>query len=102
MNIKMIGGMLLIVGTSIGAGMLALPVATAELGFLGSVIVLVACWLVMTASAFLILEVSLWLPQGTNLISMAGATIGPIGQLIAWLTYILLLYSLLCLYSRRK
>jgi len=32
-NSKFIGGILLIVGTSIGGGMLALPVSTAEVGF---------------------------------------------------------------------
>lgn len=98
MDLKLLGSILLIVGTSIGAGMLALPIATAQLGFAGSLILLYACWFVMTVSAFLILEVNLWLPQNSNLISMARATIGPIGQIIAWITYLLLLYSLLCAY----
>lgn len=98
MDSKLIGGILLIVGTSIGAGMLALPVAAAEVGFPGALALLVLCWFVMTAGAFLLLEVNLWLPQNTNIISMAKATIGPIGQAIAWITYLLLLYSLLCAY----
>lgn len=33
---KLMGGILLIVGTSIGGGMLALPVSTAEMGFANS------------------------------------------------------------------
>ena len=33
---KLIGGILLIVGTSIGGGMLALPIATAEAGITNS------------------------------------------------------------------
>lgn len=98
MDFKLLGSILLIVGTSIGAGMLALPIATAQLGFAGSMVLLFSCWFVMTAGAFLILEVNLWLPQNSNLISMAKATIGPIGQLISWVTYLLLLYSLLCAY----
>ena len=98
MSSKLIGSILLIVGTSIGAGMLALPIATAQLGFVGSLILLCGCWFVMTAGAFFILEVNLWLPQNSNLISMARATIGPWGQIIAWLNYLLLLYSLLCAY----
>lgn len=98
MDFKLLGSILLIVGTSIGAGMLALPIATAQLGFVGSVILLFCCWFIMTAGALLILEVNLWLPQNSNLISMAKATIGPIGQIIAWITYLLLLYSLLCAY----
>ncbi len=98
MDFKLLGSVLLIVGTSIGAGMLGLPIATAQLGFTGSLILLFGCWFVMTAGALLLLEVNLWLPQNSNLISMAKATIGPIGQIIAWATFLLLLYSLLCAY----
>ncbi|HSW71008.1 MAG TPA: aromatic amino acid transport family protein, partial [Gammaproteobacteria bacterium] len=98
MDLKLLGSILLIVGTSIGAGMLGLPIVAAELGFSGSLLLLFGCWLIMTVSAFLILEVNLWLPQNNNLISMAKATLGPFGQIISWLTYLLLLYSLLCAY----
>ena len=69
MNSKLLGGVLLIVGTTIGAGMLALPVATAQLGFWTSVGMLIGCWGIMTLCAFLFLEVNLWLPPNTNLIS---------------------------------
>lgn len=98
MDFKLIGSILLIVGTSIGAGMLALPIATAQLGFFGSLILLVSCWCLMTLGAFLILEANLWLPTNSNLISMARATIGPVGQMVAWVTYLLLLYSVICAY----
>ncbi len=98
MNSKLLGGILLVVGTTIGAGMLALPVATAELGFWGSTLLLIASWAVMTLCAFLFLEVNLWLPPNTNLISMAGATLGKPGQLVAWSVYLLLLYSILSAY----
>lgn len=98
MNSKLFGGILLVVGTTIGAGMLALPVATAQLGFWGSLVLLVSCWAIMTLSAFLFLEVNLWLPPNTNLISMAGITLGRPGQVIAWFFYLLLLYSILSAY----
>lgn len=98
MDFKLIGSIMLIIGTSIGAGILALPLATAKFGFAGSVLLLCFGWFTMTMGAFLLLEVNLWLPKNSNLVSMAKATVGPIGQLIAWITYILLLYSLLCAY----
>jgi tyrosine-specific transport protein len=98
MNSKVIGGILLIVGTTIGAGMLALPIATAQLGFWMSSALLVGCWAVMTLCAFLFLEVNLWLPRNTNLISMAGATLGWPGQVVAWGAYLILLYSILSAY----
>lgn len=94
----MIGGILLIVGTSIGGGMLALPVATATSGFWNTCLLMIACWFVMTFCAFLILEVNLWFPSNNNLISMAKGTLGLTGQIIAWLTFLLLLYSLLAAY----
>lgn len=95
---KLLGGVLLVVGTTIGAGMLALPVATAQLGFWGSSLLLITCWGIMTACAFLFLEVNLWFPPNSNLISMAGATLGKPGQAIAWVFYLVLLYSILSAY----
>ncbi len=98
MNSKLLGGILLIVGTSIGGGMLALPVSTAEAGMLNSIVFLILCWMVMTVGAFLVLEVNLRLPPGSNMVSMAKATLGLPGQIIAWVTYLLLLYTLLAAY----
>jgi tyrosine-specific transport protein len=98
MDIKLLGGILLIVGTSIGAGMLGLPVAAAQVGFLGATILLFLVWAFMLMGAFLILEVNLLLPVNTNMVSMAKKTIGLPGQVLAWLVYLLLLYSLLCAY----
>jgi len=98
MNSKLFGGILLILGTAIGGGMLALPIATAEIGFLNALFLLFGCWLVMTLGAFLTLEVNLWLPPESNIISMAKATLGRPGQYLAWITYLLLLYSLLAAY----
>ena len=95
---KLLGGILLTIGTAIGGGMLALPVATAPIGFYHSTLLLFGCWLVMTSGAFLVLEVNLWLPKDSNLVSMAKLTLGKVGQAIAWVTCLLLLYSLLAAY----
>ncbi len=98
MDLRFLGGLLLIIGTTIGGAMLALPIATAQSGFLGAILLLVGSWMVMTIGAFLILEVNLWLPQDSNIISMARATLGRAGEGIAWVVYLLLLYSLLAAY----
>lgn len=98
LNSRFLGGLLLIVGTSIGGGMLALPVSTAEVGFTNSLVFLFLCWLVMTLGALLILEVNLRLPAGSNMVSMAKHTLGLPGQIIAWITYLVLLYALLSAY----
>ncbi len=88
----------MILGTSVGAGMLALPIVTAHLSFSMSLLLLFAAWLLMTVGAFSILEVNLWLPSTTNMISMAGRTLGQWGKIITWIVYLLLLYSLICAY----
>lgn len=98
MKNKLIGGILLIIGTSIGGGMLALPIATAQLGFINTVFALIFCWAIMTASALLILEVNLWHSINSNLITMAKTTLGRFGQILAWISYLLLLYALLAAY----
>ncbi len=98
MNIKQIGGILMITGNAIGGGMLALPLATAQTGFINSTVFLIACWAIMLAGGLLILEVNLWFPANSHLVSMARATLGRVGEIITWLCYLLLLYSLLAAY----
>lgn len=96
---KLFGGTLLVAGTCIGAGMLALPVSTAAGGFIASAIVFFFCWLFMLTSALFMLEVSLWYPESTNLITMARSTLGKGGEVIAWGTYVLFLYALMGAYT---
>ncbi|HJO94993.1 MAG TPA: aromatic amino acid transport family protein [Victivallales bacterium] len=96
--LKFIGGILIVIGTCIGAGLLALPVSTSTTGFLYSIIVLIGSWIVMSFGAFFILEVTQWLPPGANLISIAKSTLGKKGEIAAWFLYLLLCYSLLCAY----
>ncbi|KTD27933.1 amino acid permease [Legionella maceachernii] len=98
MKSRFIGGILLIVGTSIGGGMLALPVANAATGFWQSSFFLLLCWAVMTLGALFILETNLYLPPGKHMVSMAAATLGSPGLLTAWLSYLFLLYTLLSAY----
>jgi tyrosine-specific transport protein len=95
---KKIGGVLLIVGTSIGAGMLALPVANASIGFWPSTSLLALCWALMTLGALYMTEASLYVSRGQHLISMAQKTLGKPGVIVAWISFVLLLYALLSAY----
>jgi tyrosine-specific transport protein len=97
---KMIGGILLVSGTAIGAGMLALPISTASSGFIPSTFAFLLCWFFMTVAALLLLEANLRLAGEKDLISMAGATLGGAGKAIAWVSCLLLLYSLICAYLK--
>lgn len=95
---KTLGGTLLIVGTAIGAGMLALPMATARGGFIHTLPIFIAIWALMTMGAFYILEVNMTLPEGSNLISMSKKTCGPIGLAATLSLYAFLLYSVVAAY----
>lgn len=98
MQSRFIGGLLLIVGTSIGGGMLALPIVNASAGFWASTLFLLGCWALMTLGALFILEVNLYLPPGKNMVSMAAETLGKPGIVVTWFSYLFLLYTLLAAY----
>ena len=99
MRKNLIGGILLIVGTSVGGGMLALPMAVATLSYDHSLLLFISMWLLTLCGALYLLEVNLWLPAGANLISMARHTLGRPAEALTWLAYLLLLYTLLSAYS---
>jgi tyrosine-specific transport protein len=93
-----IGGILLVAGTTIGVGMLGLPVMTSFMGFFPSLILLTFCWAFMLVSGFLFIEINDQIGSDANLVSMAEKTLGPIGKALAWIFYLLLLYSLMAAY----
>jgi len=98
MKSKMLGGILLIAGTCIGGGMLGLPIATAQGGIFNSSVLFILCWMLMTFTALLTLEVNLCFPKNSNVISMAKATLGPLGAVLCWTVYLFFLYALVSAY----
>lgn len=98
MNSRFIGAVFLILGTCIGGSMLALPLATAGEGLSRTIIILLGAWSMMTIGAFALLNVNLKLPENSNLISMAHATLGKLGATITWCVTLALLYTLLSAY----
>ncbi|HSX20400.1 MAG TPA: aromatic amino acid transport family protein [Gammaproteobacteria bacterium] len=96
---SVLGGILLIGGTCIGAGMLGLPVMTAAAGFFPTMGAFLFVWFFMTASAFAYLEVSLRFKGEVNLISIVATTMGSGAKWFAWVTYVLFLYSLMAAYT---
>lgn len=92
------GGALLVAGTAIGAGMLALPVLTALGGFLPTILIYVLCWLFMASTGLLFMEVFLWSREEINIVSMAKMTLGFPGKVFAWILYLFLFYSLTIAY----
>lgn len=95
---ELIGGVLLVSGTTIGAAMLALPTITGLAGFFPSIILFVFYWMLLTYSAFLMLEATLFMGGKTNIISMARKTLGFPGEAASWTFYLFLLYALTTAY----
>jgi len=95
---KTIGSMLIIAGTTIGAGMLALPIASSGLGFLTAMVILFFAWCLMTYTALLTLELHQHAPPNATLNTLAKNILGKKGQLIANFSMIFLFYSLCAAY----
>lgn len=91
----LVGGTLLISGTSIGVGMLALPIATAAGGFFPALAVYILCWLFMLCTGLLILEACIWMPKEANLITLTSRLLGRWGKVSCWILYLFLFSCLM-------
>lgn len=94
----LLGGSLLVAGTCIGAGMLALPVTTSPAGFGPSIFIYLICWFLMAGTGLLMSEVALSMPGEPNLVSMAERTLGRWGKVTCWILYLFLFYCLTIAY----
>lgn len=95
---SIMGGILLIAGSCIGAGMLGLPIVTGFAGFFPSLFMFFFAWFFMTVTALLLVEVNGWFSKQVNLLSMTGKTLGKWGKNLCWVTYLFLFYALLVAY----
>lgn len=96
---SVLGGMLLVAGSCIGAGMLALPILTGLAGFFPSLITMLVAWGFMTFTGLLLVEAYGWFHKRVNLVSMAKEALGRWGGCSAWGSYLFLFYSLLVAYT---
>ncbi|OGN62009.1 MAG: hypothetical protein A3F40_00320 [Chlamydiae bacterium RIFCSPHIGHO2_12_FULL_27_8] len=95
---KLISATLLIAGTSIGAGMLGIPLVTASSGFIPSLILTFVVWLFMYATGLLFLEATLWMHDGANVLSMTNKFYKRKGKILAGITFVFLYYCLMVAY----
>jgi tyrosine-specific transport protein len=95
---KLINGALMVFGTTVGAGMLGIPLMTAAEGFSSALWVTFLVWVFMTLTGLLLLEVTFHMPQGSNLISLARKFLGKKGQWLTVFLFLFLYYSLIVAY----
>ncbi|WP_028865532.1 aromatic amino acid transport family protein [Psychromonas aquimarina] len=95
---KTFGSILIIAGTTIGAGMLALPLASASLGFTTAALLMAAIWSLMIYTALLMLEVHQHAAPHATLHTLAQQLLGRKGQMIASFAMMFLFYALCSAY----
>lgn len=99
MNVgKIIGGTLLVSGTTIGVGLLGLPATCAFMGFYPSMMMFVMVWLFMLGTGVNFVDIVCEVKHESNIITMAEKKLGRWGMGVSWISYLLLLYSLMALY----
>ncbi|MEL7332581.1 MAG: aromatic amino acid transport family protein [Cyanobacteria bacterium J06560_2] len=96
----------LIAGTTIGAGILAVPAVTLPVGIVPSTVVMVGAWLYMVVSGLLIAEANLQAMQKTGradlgLLATIQGSLGTKGAIASGIVYIFIHYALLVAYIAR-
>ncbi len=97
-NNKATGCILLVTGTTIGAGMLGIPLSAIGLGYWASVGLMLLMWMVTITAAFLILEANLADRVHLHFNTMASKTLGYLGQFVMTFSFLGLLYALTVAY----
>lgn len=98
MKNRTLGSILIVAGTTIGAGMLAMPLAAAGVGFTGIVCLLIGLWMLMSYTSLLLVEVYQHNPANMGLGSVAKKYLGSVGQIVTGLSMLLLMYALTTAY----
>lgn len=95
---RFLGATLIVAGTTIGAGMLALPMTSATAGFTNSMLLLIGMWAFMCFTALITLEINLYFGEGASIATLAEKVFGNYGKWIASTSLLLLFYALLAAY----
>lgn len=98
MKNRTLGSILIVAGTTIGAGMLAMPLASAGVGFGVTFCLLIALWALMCYTALLLLEVYQHVPADMGLGSLAARYLGRYGQWVTGFCMLFLMYALTAAY----
>ncbi|WP_121966020.1 aromatic amino acid transport family protein [Myroides sp. N17-2] len=98
MNSKLIGSSLIIAGTAIGGGMLAMPIISSGVGFIGITIVMILIWLAMCYTAILLVETYKDNNPEDGLSTMTYKYLGRAGSIVTGISMLTLMYALVSAY----
>ncbi|MDR1294289.1 MAG: hypothetical protein LBK59_04945 [Bifidobacteriaceae bacterium] len=88
------GAVMLLAGTMLGAGLLALPIISADMGFGFAAVAMIILWALLTYTGLMMLEVCLAFPQFTEFQGIARTLFGKAGALVVNTVTLLLLFTL--------
>ncbi|MGI4753026.1 MAG: amino acid permease [Janthinobacterium lividum] len=95
---KLIGSILLIAGTCIGSGMIALPMVLAKIGLIPSIILMFIIWFLMYYTSLINLELNLQVGKGLALGRLGRYFSGRIAEIIGMVNLKILSYALLAVF----
>ncbi|AIR03252.1 tyrosine transporter TyrP [Cedecea neteri] len=98
MKNRTLGSVFIVAGTTIGAGMLAMPLASAGVGFGVTLLMLVGLWALMCYTALLLVEVYQHVSADTGLGTLARRYLGRPGQWLTGFSMLFLMYALTAAY----
>ncbi|MEB5920384.1 tyrosine transporter TyrP [Franconibacter daqui] len=98
MKNRTLGSVFIVAGTTIGAGMLAMPLASAGVGMGITLLLLTGMWALMCYTALLLVEVYQHVPADTGLGSLARRYLGRPGQWLTGFSMLFLMYALTAAY----
>jgi tyrosine-specific transport protein len=95
---KQIGAILLVAGTCIGSGMLALPLVLAKLGIVTSILLMLGIWGVMYFTSLINIELNLKAGTGLPLGDLGKLFSGPVAGWMGTISLKLLMYALMAVF----
>ena len=95
---RILNASMLIAGTCIGGGMLALPISSSPIGFFPAILVMLVCSIFMTLTGLLYLEATLWMKKNSHLDTLSIELLSKSWRVICTVTYIFVCYASIVAY----
>jgi tyrosine-specific transport protein len=95
---KTLGAIFIVAGTAIGGGMIAMPIASASVGFGYSSLIMIAIWAFMFLTSLITLEMNMPFKKGVSISYAAQRYLGKGGGIVSGVTIAFLFYALLAAY----
>jgi tyrosine-specific transport protein len=97
-NLGIFNSSLLIAGTCIGGGMLALPLTVGSYGFFPSLAIMFLCCVFMSITALLYMEATLWMEKGAHMSTLSSILLNRFWRAVCFFIYLFICYASIVAY----